>query len=399
MIIHTIKSNLRGRYASVQTIVQSQSFLKNLFKSQLIAEHYRKKRYALASSHLLAAVIAAMVLVSCQKEQVSNPDALNSTSSDASAEARYRHSSGGGGSSSSGGGSSSGDVNYGAVIIPPSSRNFLEFQQNVARSLGVTCLRGGTPVSSGGKPVILSSGYDVLLNFNTGTNQNSPSPFVSDLSRYSSNLKSMISGFSVKPKVAVIENEESNRYYYSGSAQQYINELSTAIGVMHSNGIKVANGGITSQGLNYLVYQDFMSQHKSDSADHFRNLTGIGLQDPDTKDRGNFIDILLTNYAKMDLDYVNFHWKGTSPDTYALNCVINYLKKRTGKPVISNELGQFDNNTSTLTAMVKLCADQKFPYILWISPDENTRPKETPLNHDDQSLTSTGVAYKNYLAQ
>src|SRR6476620_10085579 len=108
MKVHTIKSNLRGYYASMQTTVQSQSFFKNISKSHLIAEHYRKKRNALASSHLLAAVITIMFLVSCQKEQVSNPDALNTTSSDATAETALLRSPG----SSSGYGS----LNYGAAI-------------------------------------------------------------------------------------------------------------------------------------------------------------------------------------------------------------------------------------------------------------------------------------------
>ena len=59
------------------------------------------------------------------------------------------------------------------------------------------------------------------------------------------------------PKIAVIENEESNKKYYNGTPADYINQLKAAISVMHSHGIPVTNGGITSTGLKYLVWQDY----------------------------------------------------------------------------------------------------------------------------------------------
>jgi len=287
-------------------------------------------------------------------------------------------------------------VNYGALIGTPTTIGSMNFQVNVANQVGISCIRSRVNVPSTGKVSILDQGYKILLNFNSDY-EGTPLPFVSDITKYQLDLKNIVAGFTNKPVVAVIENEESNLLFYSGTAQDYIRQLSAAVTVMHSYGIKVANGGITSTGLNYLVYQDFMSQGKVDSAKDFQTRVHLNLKSLQAQDRGAFIDALLQAYTQMDLDYVNFHWKGTSPDTQALNEVINYLKKRTGKAIISNELGQFDTDPNTLLAHVQLCTDRGFPYIIWYSPDENAGKREMPLQHSDQSLTTNGVAYKNYL--
>jgi hypothetical protein len=289
-------------------------------------------------------------------------------------------------------------VNYGALIGAPSATGSTSFQLNVADQLGVACLRERTSVPSTKPDPMVNTKYQVLLNFSSGTySSGTPIPFVTNLVQYQKDLMSTIAVYTVKPVVAVIENEESNRYYYSGTAQQYVNQLSTAIAVMHANGVKVANGGITSQGLNYLVYMDFINQGKTDSALRFKTLAKVAPKNADTRERGAFIDTLLANYTRMDLDYINFHWKSTSPDMETLTQVIAYLKKRTGKPVISNEFGQFDTDTKTIEAMLQKATDEDFPYVVWYSPDENAGKKDTPLHHSNQSLTATGVAYKNYL--
>ena len=399
--MHPIKSPAQKLYAFVQTITLPNvlaflSFFTSISRLLPFGRLHCKKWSVVINYHLLVVVIAATVLGSCQKEKLSDAAALNRTTSEtASIDARRR-------SRRSTNNTDKVITNYGAYIYPPSTGpGWLDFQQNVAGQLGISCLRGCTSVpGNGNPPPILASGYDVLLNFIADNDSGrDPAPFVSNLTKYKSDLNRIIAVCSVKPVVAVIENEESNRYFYSGTAQQYINQLSTAISVMHANGIKVANGGITSQGLNYLVYQDFIDQGKYDSADQFRQLVGIALKDPATQDRAEFIDILLTNYNRMDLDYINFHWKGTSPNTDALNEVINYLKKRSNKPIISNEFGQFDTDPNTLTSMAKLSADQDLPYSLWYSPDENTGKRDTPLQHSNAKLTATGFAYQDYLAQ
>ena len=287
-------------------------------------------------------------------------------------------------------------VAYGALIEAPSKQESLDFQVNVASQLGISCLRSRVIVPASLNITILNSGYKVLLNFNSDF-EGTPIPFVLNLTKYQADLKNTLAGFAVMPAVAVIENEEANVLYHSGNAQEYINQLNAAIEVMHTYGIKVANGGITDRGLNYLVYQDFIRQGKYDSAEQFRKLTHLVPQNPMTQDRGAYVNTLLQAYARMDLDYVNFHWKGTSPDILALTEVIAYLKKVTHKPIISNELGQFDKDPNTLTTLIQACTDAGFPYIVWYSPDENAGRRDTPLQHGDASLTPSGAAYQHYL--
>ncbi len=332
----------------------------------------------------LAVACIAVFFCSCKKEDLNGPIINSTTSSGTSAEAATIF-------------KPSQMVNYGALIGAPDTANTLNFQLSVAGKIGISCLRVRVLVPGNNKVPILNQGYKILLNFNNSDYKGTPLPFASDLTKYKSDLKKVLSGFTTMPAVAVIENEESNLLYFSGTAQQYINQLSAAITVLHSYGIKVANGGITSTGLNYLVYQDFMNRGKVDSAKDFQQRTHLAVNNAQTQNRGAFIDALLQAYTNLNLDYVNFHWKGSSPDTQALSAVINYLKKRTGKTIISNELGQFDTDPNTLLSLMQLCTDKGFPYVIWYSPDENAGKKDTPLQHRDQSLTATGLALKNYL--
>jgi hypothetical protein len=284
------------------------------------------------------------------------------------------------------------------MICSPDEATSLNFQLNVADELGVSCLRSRTIVPGNGKVSILNSNYRILLNFSSDY-KGVPIPFVTDLTKYTSDLKNIVSTFTVMPEVAVIENEESNLKYFSGTAKEYLNQLKTAIGVMHSYGIKVANGGVTSVGLCYLVYQDYMNRGMVDEAKDFQKRTHLSIKDPVTQNRAACIDTLLKAYASMNLDYVNFHWKGSSPDSKSLGEVIAYLKKATHKPVINNELGQLDTDPNTLLTHVQECTNDGLPYIIWYSPDEEKEKKSTPLQHNDQSLTPNGVTYKDYLQE
>lgn len=335
----------------------------------------------------LAVACATMLFISCSKQDVNTP-VNNSTSSSntlisaATPPIKLARNKA---------------VNFGAMICPPSANNWLNFQLNVADQLGVSCLRARTFVPATLPVTILNSNYDIVLNFNSEPKGGAPLPFVTDLTKYQQDLNNTLAKFTKLPAVAVIENEESNIKYYKGTAQEYINQLAVAIPVMHAHGIKVTNAGITSTGLNYLVYQDFLAQGKIDSAKMFQKLTYLVPTSGRTQERGAFVETLLQAYTKMDLDYVNFHWKGTSPDIEALKEVVAYLKKRTGKQVMSNELGQQDKDTNTLLAHMQFFSDSQFAYAIWYSPDENSDHKATPLQHSNESLTTHGITYRDYL--
>ncbi len=407
-----LNASLMKHYSNAQTIsplgeLTSLYFFKNIkagLKTQFAAhaalKHSCIKWNAAKSYSLITVIMAAMFFTSCKKEELSDTVLNSTTSGSTSAQSKIRwpfpHGGGDDGSHIP-----LSDINYGSLIGAPKWTEDINFQVNVADQLGISCLRERVAVplqSLSDNPVPeLYTNYNIILNFCNPLSSITTIHFVSDLDQYQDDLNAVLNKFTVMPALAVIENEESNRAYYSGTASQYISQLSAAIEVMHKHDIKVANGGITSTGLNYLVYKDFLDQDKEDSAQIFQKLTNVAPNNNFTQERGDFVDELLTNYAKMDLDYVNFHWKGTSPNTDALNEVINYLKKRTRKPVISNELGQFDKNPDTLVALMQECTDQKLPFIIWYSPDENAGRRDTPLQYNNGSLTPTGIAYQNFL--
>ena len=288
-------------------------------------------------------------------------------------------------------------TNYGAWILSPyasTDPNSYNFVTDVASELSVSCLRDITPVPGNKKVKTLTSQYNVLLNFQS--NKPKPMKFRTDSKTYQTDLQNTIAAMSGTPTIAVIENEESNKGYYNGSAIDYVNQLKTAISVFHSYGIPVANGGITSVGLEYLVYQDYMNRGMTDQANDYKKRMNVAVNNADTKDRANFISILISNYATMDLDYVNFHFRSTKPeDAQGLGETIDYLKRATGKRVITNEIGQYDQDPATLTATVQMCQNYGLPYTLWYSGQQNDR--SYPLQYENKSLTSTGNSYKNYI--
>ncbi len=358
----------------------------------MVAKLHLKKINITKSCYFLAAVCIAISLSSCQKVVLSNSSIANTTSDNSSdAEALLRQVT---------------VVRYGAAIGAPKSAYIgspedLNFQTNVANQLGVTCLREGILVPNINNKTVpeLNTKYKILLNFNSPGQGNMAIPFRTDFAQYKSDLNNVLNTFSVMPAVAIIENEESNKMYFSGTAQQYVNQLQAAINVMHARNIKITNGGITSPGLNLLVYKDLRKQGKFDSAEQFRKLAWVNPDSPNVQNRAAFIDTLLRNYRTMNIDYVNFHWKDSFPSTQTLNQAINYLKKRTGKRIISTEIGQLLPDTNVLITHLQLCTDQRLPYIIWYSPDINSGLRGIPLQNPDVTLTSSGYAYKDFIAR
>jgi len=355
--------------------------------------YYHFKSSFVLLFNLITITFIALALTSCKKESLTDP-VLNATTTGNSSEktvaARPQNVV---------------VVKYGALIGAPAGVDDVNFQVTVADQLGISCLRERVTVPPKSLDTVLvpelNTKYKIVLNFSSpGNGGGHPVAFRTDLDQYKIDLRNILNTFTVMPAVAVIENEESNQSFYKGPAIDYINQLKAAIQVMHASGIQVTNGGLINPGINYLVYKDLLAQGKNDSALLFKQQTSVMPDSPKTVKSGAFTDTLLADYAKVNnLDFVNFHRKMLRPaDTISTNQVINYLKKRTGKAIISNELGQFDTSPTTLTSTVRLCTKQGFPYMLWYSPDQNAGLKATPLQYPDATLTPNGIAYQNFIA-
>ena len=296
----------------------------------------------------------------------------------------------------------SAQTKFGALLDPGTVANATEHKATVAKKLGISIIRDRVVLSNPREKTMLNSGFDVFMNINYGNVQQGGGtvavPFPTNLSAYTQSLKNAIAGFSgKKPIVIAIENEEDNLKYHSGSAEDYINELKAAIPIVHAAGIKVTNAGITSQAMAYVVFNDLMDRGMRAEAQAYKQSAQIAVSAPNIKKKGEFAKQTIAAYKNMDIDYVNFHWYGRSNDTKALEETINYLQRATGKPIVTNEIGQYDNSPETVKAIIQTCRKEKMPYVIWYSGLKGGG-KAVSLQNADGSLKNTGEAFRDAAA-
>jgi len=144
-------------------------------------------------------------------------------------------------------------------------------QVTFAKKLGVGYVRDAIIVSgyNGKAPMIdsyQSNGLKVLCNFNYSAGAGLKS-FPTDMVKYKSLMQNILQKY--KPEVAVIENEPANDGYYTGPIENYFTELSTAIDVCHSYGVKVADGALHTGMVMILIYQNYVALGQQAKADDF----------------------------------------------------------------------------------------------------------------------------------
>ncbi len=310
-------------------------------------------------------------------------------------------------------------------LIPP------EKQVKVAKDLGVHYIRGRVDVQGwdGSEPsynTYTSAGLKVLLNLNygiprNGAGEHAPVPFPTDMNAYSKTLNAVLDKY--KPEVVVIENEEDNPNYHQGSADDYINELKTGIQVAHSKGLKVTNGGITVREICLIIYDDLLQSGQKDKAISFAQkafppnfatrLSGDGdpMRNPQISRQIEFGRKIIAAYKDLDLDYVNFHWyepvqaRGKNidkssisfdPSTFAF--VVNYIKEKTGKPVMTNEFGVLDPSPDLVRGLLKAAKDANLSYAIFYSADGG-EGKAVALQNAGGDLRDNGNAFKDFVKQ
>jgi len=225
----------------------------------------------------------------------------------------------------------------------------------VANKLGVKYVRTGiTLVDFKGKnqmvDMYLANGFKVILNLNYDDPTDGPVPFPTNLVAYRKLLESVLDKY--KPEVAVIENEPTNRNYHSGPIDNYIKMLKVAIDVCKARNIKVADG---------CVHVKFIDQI----------MKGEKLNEP-----GTDAQKLIIAYKSLDLDYVNVHTKGEG-DAYTsglLKSAADYLRKQTGKPIMSNEFSIHDNSSDLVRNMVQGWKDGGYVYAIAFSGNSDPGP-------------------------
>lgn len=307
-------------------------------------------------------------------------------------------------------------------IIPPSQ------QVKVARDLGVNYIRTKIDIStwtgsSDAYDTYAAAGFKILLNIISGVPRNAagehaPVPFPTDMNAYAKALNSILDKY--KPEVVVIENEEDNPNYHSGGADDYINELKTAIQVAHSKGLKVTNAGITFREVCLIVYDDMMQQGKKQQAIEFAQkvfppnvLNRINnLNMPAVKRQLDFGRKIIAAYKTLDLDYVNFHWyepikargingadvNDTIVDPKIFEFITNYLKTKTGKPILSNEIGVFNPSPALVKGLLQSVKDAGLRYAIFYSADGGVG-KAVGLQNGLGELRPNGEAFRQFIKE
>ena len=291
---------------------------------------------------------------------------------------------------------------FGALIAVGNTPNRHEYQVMVAKKLGIRILRFKYVLTNPTEKVFPAD-FDVFLNINYGKEQQGkekvPVPFPTDLENYQQLLTNAIKSFKGKmPVVVAIENEEDNFQYHSGSPQDYINELKTAIPIIHAAGMQICNAGLTAPGIAYLVYNNLRERGLQAEAEAYERSTQLQFDKPWIKRKGEFVRQTLEAYKTMDIDFVNFHWYGKSIDASALKTTIEFLKQATNKPVITNEIGQYDNSPETIKAVLQVCREENLPYVIWNSGLNKGPGKSVSLQNPDGTLKPNGEAFREMIA-
>lgn len=306
-------------------------------------------------------------------------------------------------------------------IIPPSQ------QVKVAQALGVKYIRGridiqGWAGSNDSYDTYAAAGLKVILNINYGiprsaTGDHDPIPFPTDMTAYSKALNSILDKY--KPEVVVIENEEDNPNYHSGSAEDYINELKTGIEIVHAKGLKVANGGITYREACLIIYDDMVQHGDKQKANEFAQkvFTAALSQrlknaNPQVQRQLEFGRKIIAAYKTLNLDYVNFHWyepvkargamgentNDTIVDATIFEFAAGYLTKLTGKQTMSNEFGVFNPSVSLIKGLLQAVRDAKLAYAIFYSADGGGG-KAVALQNGFGELRQNGNAFKDFVKQ
>lgn len=290
---------------------------------------------------------------------------------------------------------------------------------NVAKSLAVNYVRDAVILqnwngSDASTDKYLASGFKILLNVNWGQVQRAggekiPVPFPTDTNAYKKILGEVLDKY--KPEVVVVENEETIKKYHSGPIEDYINELTAAIGVAHSRGLKVTNGGLTNRELGLLVYNDYLQRGMKKEADDFAARCvkqGLGKGENAAADMLDKAKKLIDAYKRLPLDYVNIHIYepiknvngGTDESVQqitprAIEEIIDYMSRVTGKKIISNESGERTSSPAVVTQMLSAFSNANVDYLVWFSGDGEGG--SIALQNEDGSLRANGNSFKEFI--
>lgn len=224
-----------------------------------------------------------------------------------------------------------------------------------------------------------------------------------DLAAYQAALDAVLARY--PPAVLVVENEHNSRaLFYTGSPAQYLEQLAAACAVAHGRGIPCTDGGITNAGISALVTQAYWDAGRHDEALRYARATLAPLlgRDLDTEDSLAWLlaqqaeEIarlrqFVEGYAAAGADYVNFHWYLPGD---VLGETVAYLRQTAGLPVLSNEIGQRNDNPEQTASTLAAAQRAGVAIVIWYSIDTpGSGARARALWAPDGELRATGRAF------
>jgi hypothetical protein len=257
---------------------------------------------------------------------------------------------------------------------------------------------------------VQAQGFEVLL---TATNTALPSSAPADLAGFQARLGEALADHPT-PLVA-IENEETADKFYTGTPGQYLSELAAAVPVAHAHGTLISDGGLVSAGVQLATWDDLWVHSGCAAADQYAALAfplsrigGDTIADlpscadpnrpilastPKALELLNDTNTLIAGFRSIPIDYVNFHWYQSTAK--AMGITVEFLRRATGKQVVTNEIGQFDTSPDTLRGLLDETARLHIPWVTWFASDGSGGAMG--LFNADNSIRPNGVAFRDFV--
>lgn len=272
-------------------------------------------------------------------------------------------------------------VDLGVVYFRPASAIFLDSWDG----------------SCAGCDIALNYGLKLVLTVRNNRGQDGATTSPEDLSVYREKIRDVLEKY--PPALLVVENEENSTLFYVGTPEEYGQQLKNACEVAHEKGILCTNGGLVSTLVALLVYYHYLDAGEVEKAEDFADRAFTPeqrdrLDSPEAMEQVSKGRSLLDAYQSAGVDYVNFHWY--IADTKALVEAVDFLRNETGHAVITNEVGQWNDDPSQTTAVLSKLRDLSIPIAVWFGIDG---PKARGLVNPDGSLRPTGEAFKKFIEE
>lgn len=281
-------------------------------------------------------------------------------------------------------------------------------KMQIAKDLGAKYYRplavilDNNPLSCTECQAAKAQGFKLILTVRANGGRGIPTVPPTDWDNFRNILSQVLDEY--EPEILVIENEENSDTFYTGTAQQYLEELRVGCEVAHSKNIKCTNGGLVSKLVVVLVSESYKPD--TNKADDYlrRALTpedygtvsaSIGL--PVWTDQIQIGQELLAGYKANGADFVNFHWHQENAET--IPEAVTYLGTASqGLPVINNEISpQKSNSPEQVRSFMQTALNVNWPYTIWYSNDDDGIGGATALTSKSGVLNDSGIAYQQFI--